>query len=336
MTEKRNEWFVNYHDRPEKPGLRKIRKRVDYFRRDDFQGKTVIDLGCNSGQMCEYAIEMGAISVHGVDYDRAAIVEAESESERAIHYTCDDLDNYLFYNSLRPYDTTLLLSVIGTVELTNRYGILSRMSGLTKETMYLEGHHNSIYETLVEDITKYTDFKTIEYLGLTYDNDDDKVGRPFFRLSKIPLSPKDAVRNLVRQSNDPEVRNIAVIGRAGCGKTTIRNELIRELGGGRRTHSNPDNDNEIALSFGSRNLTIMDDIYYKSSDRIFLFDYRALEYFHKAGRKVDAIYFVTCDDQNRVERIGPSDQTPIEREDIYGHSPSLEEFNFKKFYVIRT
>ena len=68
--EKRNNWFVEYEK------IRDINYRKDKFWKVDFANKSVIDFGCNTGQMSRFASELGAKSVIGVDYDFDAIQRA--------------------------------------------------------------------------------------------------------------------------------------------------------------------------------------------------------------------------------------------------------------------
>ena len=74
---KRNNWFRDYQEIPGmRTGRRKLDDRVAGFDADDFAGKSVLDLGCNIGQMSLYAAECGAKRVLGVEYDKKAVTEA--------------------------------------------------------------------------------------------------------------------------------------------------------------------------------------------------------------------------------------------------------------------
>ena len=138
-TEKRDKWFTNYQEIPGvRQGKRKLEDRAG-FDQADFRGKTVLDLGCNIGQMSLHAITLGATCVLGVEYDKVAYAEAQAvRQSEAIIYKLDDLDNPLFWHHIGQYDTVLLLSVIDTKELTNRFGILAKACMKCKVVMYLE------------------------------------------------------------------------------------------------------------------------------------------------------------------------------------------------------
>ena len=78
VEEKRDNWFVDYHDIPELgiEGKRKINDRIQHYDRNDFLDATVIDLGCNMGQTAFQAEKWGAKQVVGVEYDAEAISKA--------------------------------------------------------------------------------------------------------------------------------------------------------------------------------------------------------------------------------------------------------------------
>ena len=50
--------------------------RIDWFSQFDFSDKTVLDIGCNSGQYSFHAKKAGARSVTGIDVDEKRIYQA--------------------------------------------------------------------------------------------------------------------------------------------------------------------------------------------------------------------------------------------------------------------
>ena len=77
--------------------------------------------------MCDFAASLGATTVLGIDFDKTAITIAKQRNKNdKIEYLCDDIDNYFLYTSLPNFDTILLLSVIETKEITNRFGIFGK------------------------------------------------------------------------------------------------------------------------------------------------------------------------------------------------------------------
>ena len=90
--EKRNNWFVDYQDIYGKKGFRSIKYRVQYFDKDDFNDKRVLDIGCNLGQMCKFAVENDANFVLGIDYDTSVIEKARkfTKDNRLVYVTVNN------------------------------------------------------------------------------------------------------------------------------------------------------------------------------------------------------------------------------------------------------
>lgn len=184
--------------------------------------------------MCRYSSDIGAKYVLGIDYDKTAIENARSKSKNYsnIDYLCDDADNFMFYTNLDNFDTGLFFSVIGTQELNNRFGILSKLSSKILKTMYIEGHHTVFRkEELQKAILNYTTFTSIQYLGLTYDNKNDKdinKSRDLFRCQRKKYTVDESINKMFKLFKNKN-KLIAIQGHGGTGKTTLRNKLINYL-----------------------------------------------------------------------------------------------------------
>ena len=164
MQTKRNNWFINYQEMDGLTGQRNIEFRKDFFNKEDFENKSVLDVGCNMGQMCQYAVSLGAKKVTGVDFDKEVIKKANAlNKSNKIRFISDDIDNYFMHTQLEEVDTILLLSVIETKELQNRYGMLAKLSAKAKNVLYFEGHISSTYSHLMAMILRYTNFTNIEF-----------------------------------------------------------------------------------------------------------------------------------------------------------------------------
>lgn len=214
---KRDHWFVDYQEIAGlRPGKRKLQDRSAGFDLTDFRGKSVLDLGCNIGQMSLWAAECGAESVLGVEYDKAAYNEAKRLRDLkglgVVRYMRDDLDNPLFWHHLSTYDTVLLLSVIGTKELTHPQGILSWACMKCNNVLYLEGHTKRPPSQYMDNLLAHTDFTQVEHVGC-YDR------RELFRCSRDVLDSDGFYRtlNAVCQSYD----RIGVIGNRRAGKSVL-------------------------------------------------------------------------------------------------------------------
>lgn len=274
MSHLKDDWFTNYEI------MRDIKNRAPLFRREDFIGKRVIDIGCNTGQMSRFARDQGAVSVLGVDCDSTAIRIAR-EKAPDLDFMCDDIENYSFVSMLDNYDTGLLLSVIGTEELGTPVLLLSRLSQKVK-VLYIEGHHK-VYqkEQLLSTILESTNFTCIEYIGHSYDNKVQLIPRHIFRCS-YDIIDRDAVIHMVRSVIEcPGDHLIAFQGHGGVGKTHFKDRLIREI--------NPGPDVEIKD----------DIIYYKKVKRCLLyFDFRVLTYLF--GQPIDILFIFRGDIKTRM------------------------------------
>jgi SAM-dependent methyltransferase len=312
VKNKRDNWFTNYQEIPQLKikGKRQLQERVLFFKKEDFVNSSVLDLGCNTGQMCAQALEWGASSVTGVDFDTEAIKKA-----RTLHdgnYVADDLDSNFFWNSINPSDIVLFLSVIDTKEIENRYGVLSKACMKTKKVMYFEGHNNENPQKYINNILEYTDFTTIEYLGNT------PKSRPFFRCSRDVLSPKQCVEKILKSNH----KKIAVVGKGLAGKSTIRKQLLSN----------------------AVNKKVIDDLYVCGADKkekqqedrinisdlsqydeFILFDYRALEYY----KDFESVFFITPNEN----LIGQS-----RNKDKLLRSPFITKKNnkVKEIYTVRS
>jgi hypothetical protein len=311
MSKKRDNWFNDYHNIPELgiKGTRNVESRISVYNVEDFKNATVIDLGCNMGQMSFQAEKWGASKVIGVEYDAAAVSRAKEIKEQIksnVNFVLDDLDSNFFWNSIPPIDVIMFLAVIDTKELENRYGILSKACAKTKKVMYFEGHGKQPTSKYLKNIIDYTDFSQIEFKGFTPTN------RPFFRCTRDSLTSEEFIQ-AISKSN---YKKIAVVGKSLAGKSTLR-EQVQKL----------DADFEIIDDlkyYKNDSITKISVDQLKNFERFILFDYRALEYYDE----FDAVFFLTPNEdligQNRLNK------QPM-------RSPAIKNFeNLKGIYTVRT
>jgi len=265
---KKDNWFKDYHEIPELgiKGLRSIKNRIKYYHINDFKKASVLDIGCNMGQMSFQAEKWGASQVIGVEYDRVAWKKAilnKKQLKSSVIFTLDDIDNPLFWRGINPSDVVLFLAVFGTKELKDRFSILNKACLKTKNVMYFEGHRKAKTNVYVKNILQYTDFSQIEFLGT--------VGkkRAFLRCSRETLTPKGCIEKILKLKG--RYNKIAIIGKGDVGKTYIRKRL-----GDCGSHLVVDDrrvwDNE-KLSLEKLSLEKLN-----STKKIILFDYRSLLY----------------------------------------------------------
>jgi hypothetical protein len=221
--EKRNNWFKNYQEIPGiSDGMRKISDRTQHFDTLEFEGKTVLDLGCNVGQMSFWAHEAGASQVTGIEFDLMAFAKAMEYRDKLgidperVRFKLDDLDLPTAWHNLTTHDIVMLLSVIDTKELVNRFGILARACMKTREIMYLEGHLKQPPVKYMNMLLSYTDFTSIRCVGRA-------AGRDLFRCTREVLDAEGFHRELARAMT--KYRRIGVVGNQLAGKSTLRSQL---------------------------------------------------------------------------------------------------------------
>ena len=317
---------------------RDLNFRKEYFLKNDFKNLSVIDIGCNTGQLCRYAADLGATNILGIDYDDTAISNARklSDKYKNIIYCTDDIDNYLFYTNLPNFDTGLFMSVIGTQELDNRYGILAKFSSKILKTMYIEGHHKVFRKVeLLNALLKYTTFTSIEYLGITYDNETfkkDNLSRDMFRCSRKIYTENETLTKFIELLNN-ENKLIAFQGHSGTGKSTFKKKLIEYL----HYNTNYKFDLKSILNLGyiiseDKSICIIDDIDYADINKlktihkfIIYFDYKVIEY--TKNYNVDTLFIMNYDIntrfKNRPESVFMSCRTP-----------DITNFNINNIYHI--
>jgi len=306
--QKRDNWFLNYHAINGKQGLRDISYREPFFNKEDFVNKSVLDIGCNTGQMCKFAHSLGATYILGVDYDNTAIVNGNElltdDEKEKIEYLTDDIDNYFFYTNLQKFDTTLLLSVIGTQELTNRYGMLANVCANTN-VLYYEGHMSSKYNELLENLIKYTNFSTIEFKGIQYDNEEFKLenkGRHFFRCSKEKINRDECCYKIQKIITNDKRHVIALCGFGGTGKSTLLTKIIDFLKITMNIEFNePTHDGKVIIS-KSNEICVVDDLpinddSIKQFKYVILSDYKALTYLNN----VNTIFYMNYNIKDRMK-----------------------------------
>lgn len=283
ILEKRSNWFTQYQSIPAigVSGIRDLVERTKLFRPADFRSASVLDVGCNTGAMCHWALSQGASSVAGIDYDTEAIRLARQYAEQAkiaAEFAVEDIDLPACWRSIPRAEVVLFLSIYLTKELSCKEAILANVASKAAKVMYFEGHANDTQdyfpETYVRDIVKWTDFANVEFLGRT-----DKPGeRPLIRCTREPLSSASAIVRILDAMK--KYNKIVVVGKSAVGKSALCDYLKTNVG--TPTHA------------------IYDDVVPPYPyEKFILFDWRGLEYVPDA----DCVFFVTCSESERQRRI---------------------------------
>lgn len=125
----------------------------------NFYGKSVIDLGCNSGWFLSQIATIGAKKLVGVDYEMQGIMgksircakafAAQSQSE--IHIVDQNLENldlgWQAYNhKIKSFDAAIIFSVLHHIEDKQR--LLNNVFANTKDVIFYEDHEfwNELYD----------------------------------------------------------------------------------------------------------------------------------------------------------------------------------------------
>lgn len=148
------------------------------FNEVGFQGKTLLDLGCNNGAFCREAALRGAKRVVGIDVPVIADVAYELSNWLGF-WNIDFLGLKLPVGSatveeecgIGKFDIVLALSVLGHVKGHYQPWVAE----LCTDLFFLEGHDKEKEDTYRELLS--SDFETVEYLGTIQDGGK----RPIFR-----------------------------------------------------------------------------------------------------------------------------------------------------------
>lgn len=151
-------------------GTRDMSHRLEVMRLDrlDFEGKTVLDLGCNLGAFSRYAFERGARRVVGVD----RIAQLAHEVSNLLGYW-----QVLFIEARLPGDLGRVVDaaeikrfdiVFATAVTNHMQGFGQWMADLCGGTMIFEGHGKIPGQEYEADLRAA--FERVKFLGETSDN----------------------------------------------------------------------------------------------------------------------------------------------------------------------
>ena len=145
---------------------------------ESFGGKTVLDVGCNTGLVCLEAKRRGATRVVGFDHKRTNIERAQRKAEEEnlqIEYYLLNIDDGLedLKSVVGPekFDYTFVLSIWKHVDQRKLGAIIDHY---TREICWLEDcnhkkHKVDAPEKAIKRMSKILHFKKISFLGSTTD-----------------------------------------------------------------------------------------------------------------------------------------------------------------------
>jgi len=161
-------------------GVRNMACRLEKLQLDecDFQGKTVLDIGCSDGAFMRKAIRRGAKRVVGVD---KLVAHLTYQVNNWLGYWNSDV-----YKLSMPKDADQIAILLGIKQFDIVFGlsIAKHMGGfadwitcLCRDTLFWEGHIGEKRGKYEKDLSHA--FAEVEWLGYGYD--DSRAGRPLWR-----------------------------------------------------------------------------------------------------------------------------------------------------------
>jgi 2-polyprenyl-3-methyl-5-hydroxy-6-metoxy-1,4-benzoquinol methylase len=139
-------------------------QRYDLLDRISFEGKTVLDLGSNLGELSRAARTRGADLVDGFEYDAffvemASAINAYNGTTRVSFYEQDITDPTIYREQ---YDLVLAFSVFIYVQ-----DCLAEIAAQTRDLLVLETHRldDNLQSTYIDSVARY--FPAYEFLGET-------------------------------------------------------------------------------------------------------------------------------------------------------------------------
>ena len=131
------DWIINqdwYQTIDLKNGLTtsgkvKTNLRIKWFNQFNFKNKTVLDIGCNSGQYSLHAKKLGAKSVVGIDIDKKRIYQAKMLAKNEgidVKFSEASIENV---NQLGKFDIVICIAVVTEIE-----NILGAIRAIKKAT----------------------------------------------------------------------------------------------------------------------------------------------------------------------------------------------------------
>lgn len=153
-------------------GTRDLSHRLRVLRLDevDFQGKTVLNLGCNLGAFCRLACDRGAKRVVGIDRTVAGL--AYEISNWLGYWNIDFLamslppkkpDGIATLSRIKKFDIVFSMAIHNYMN-----GDVDWMANICRETFIFEGHGGDPKEVYQDFLARH--FERVDYLGETTDN----------------------------------------------------------------------------------------------------------------------------------------------------------------------
>ncbi len=144
-------------------------ERLGMIRKEDLQGKAILDLGCNIGMNCYLAVELGAARAFGAEYSENLVNVAAGLNGwfgRNCRFRQADLNEPLLFKE--PYDTVFMFAVLG--HLKSSVGILQTIKNSGAGVVYFETHRRVQYQGDLEAFLNADLFESTEFIDYSFDN----------------------------------------------------------------------------------------------------------------------------------------------------------------------
>lgn len=164
----------SYQQIDEIKGTRKMAYRYEVMKLpESFEGKSVLDIGCNLGAVCIEAKRRGAGRVVGFDY-KSNIVGTASEFAKSkkcdVSFFCHDINDGLqSLVDLMGYEKFDYVFALSMWKHIDKQKLCDIINYFCKESCWFEGHHKQLEGPLKKELSKYLNFSKIEFLGICED-----------------------------------------------------------------------------------------------------------------------------------------------------------------------
>jgi len=133
-----NDWYqkIELSNGLVTPGTTESKQRLRFLNTEEIKGKTVLDIGCNSGFYCLWAKKNGANRVVGIDIFEKRIKQAQTIAEIEnceIEYFMKDIFDI---QDFIPFDIVFCFAVI--TEIPNLLDAINILKKVTKYKAYIE------------------------------------------------------------------------------------------------------------------------------------------------------------------------------------------------------
>lgn len=135
-------------------------RRAKNWRRDDFEGKAILDLACSHGNMTVEAKLRGAKRTFGVEISEVA---AQNARDAGLHVKTGSLNDLSLLKDIGGFDTVLFLAVWKTSPFSSRTGLLSHACRIG-DVLYFETHRGESPVQVAFEIAHHSDFILLEVL----------------------------------------------------------------------------------------------------------------------------------------------------------------------------